>query len=178
MRYDRPIGQPKPRVGSAIARRRCAIHQENWPGALAQPSALPHEFRPQPWADLLAGVSHDSPRESLRWIHIEQIVQSIIGSGLADRLAGRLSLSGFDVADRSTWPAESMVGAPPVEVIRVYTPWCDYPSPPGRVTIEHITCTGRNDRITRDTSDAVPLFWRFVSEKFGVAVAQSNQGSD
>jgi hypothetical protein len=28
--------------------------------------------------------------------------------------------------------------------------------------------TGRNDRIERQVDEAVPLFWRFVTEKFGV----------
>ena len=38
----------------------------------------------------------------------------------------------------------------------------------GHVLVEHLPDTGRNDRIERPLGDAVPLFWRFVQEKFGV----------
>jgi hypothetical protein len=38
----------------------------------------------------------------------------------------------------------------------------------GCVLIEHLSITGRNDRIERPVAEAVPLFWRFLVEKFGV----------
>lgn len=37
-----------------------------------------------------------------------------------------------------------------------------------RVTIEHRTATGRDDRISRPATEALPLFWRFAIEKFGI----------
>lgn len=40
---------------------------------------------------------------------------------------------------------------------------------PGTVVVEHLSTTGRDDRVERPVSDAVPLFWRFVTEKFGIA---------
>ena len=38
----------------------------------------------------------------------------------------------------------------------------------GLVLIEHLSVTGRNDRIERPVDEAVPLFWRFMIEKFVV----------
>jgi hypothetical protein len=32
----------------------------------------------------------------------------------------------------------------------------------------HLSLTGRNDRIERPIAEAIPLFWRFVIEKFGI----------
>ena len=39
------------------------------------------------------------------------------------------------------------------------------------VVIEHESATGHLDRIERPSGEAVPLFWRFVIEKFGIAPA-------
>jgi hypothetical protein len=36
------------------------------------------------------------------------------------------------------------------------------------VLIEQQSLTGHDDRIERLASEAVPLFWRFMIEKFGV----------
>jgi hypothetical protein len=38
----------------------------------------------------------------------------------------------------------------------------------GWVAVEHVTVTGRDERIDRPAAETVPLFWRFVMEKFGV----------
>lgn len=38
----------------------------------------------------------------------------------------------------------------------------------GGVFIEHRSVTGHDDGIFRDGAEAVPLFWRFMIEKFGV----------
>ncbi len=61
--------------------------------------------------------------------------------------------------------ASAPTGAPPIEVLVVSTPV------PGQVQIAHRTVSGHPDVITRPTSDAVPLFWRFVLEKFGITGA-------
>jgi hypothetical protein len=37
-----------------------------------------------------------------------------------------------------------------------------------KVRIEHLSVTGRNDRIERPVDESVALFWRFMIEKFGV----------
>jgi hypothetical protein len=38
----------------------------------------------------------------------------------------------------------------------------------GMVVVEHLSVTGRHDRITRPMLEAVPLFWQFMIEKLGV----------
>lgn len=44
------------------------------------------------------------------------------------------------------------------------------PPPDGLVRVEHYTHTNRNDEIERPADEAVRLFWRFVREKFGLAM--------
>jgi hypothetical protein len=39
----------------------------------------------------------------------------------------------------------------------------------GHVIIEHLSTTGYNDLVDRPVADAVPLFWRFMIEKFGIS---------
>jgi hypothetical protein len=51
---------------------------------------------------------------------------------------------------------------PPYDLVAVRTP------PEGRVRIEHMAVTGLRDKIERPANEAVPLFWRFMIEKFGV----------
>ena len=45
------------------------------------------------------------------------------------------------------------------------------PPPAGMVAIEHTSLTGRTDHVERPVGEAVPLFWRFMAEKFGVVAA-------
>lgn len=60
---------------------------------------------------------------------------------------------------------------PPVDVVAVRAPGSPIRVPPGTVLIEHLSTTGHDDRITRPAGEAVPLFWRFMIEKFGVEPA-------
>jgi hypothetical protein len=57
---------------------------------------------------------------------------------------------------------------PPYDVIAVRAPGLIGKTPAGQVIIEHLTCSGHNDVIQRSTRDAVPLFWRFMIEKYGI----------
>ncbi|MEV0681037.1 hypothetical protein AB0I60_31420 [Actinosynnema sp. NPDC050436] len=43
----------------------------------------------------------------------------------------------------------------------------------GDVLIEHRSPTGHDDRVIVPVAQAVPLFWRFVAEKFGVHADRS-----
>ena len=65
------------------------------------------------------------------------------------------------------WVASSPIQDPPLDVIVVRAPGSLYEPSAGNVLIEHLSVTGRNDRIERPAIDAVPLFWRFAIEKFG-----------
>jgi hypothetical protein len=42
----------------------------------------------------------------------------------------------------------------------------------GHVRIEHLSRTGYHEDIERPQEEAVPLFWRFMMEKFGVSSGQ------
>jgi hypothetical protein len=57
---------------------------------------------------------------------------------------------------------------PPFDVIAVRAPGSLREPPSGEVLIEHLAPTGRDERISRPAAEAVPLFWRFVIEKFGL----------
>jgi hypothetical protein len=59
----------------------------------------------------------------------------------------------------------------PFDLVAVRSPGSAHPSHSGLVLIEHLTVTGNNDRIERPTGEAVPLFWRFMIEKYGVSPA-------
>jgi hypothetical protein len=48
-----------------------------------------------------------------------------------------------------------------------------------KVVIESCSLTGRIDRIERPVAETVPLFWRFMIEKFGVPPRRrSNEATD
>lgn len=93
--------------------------------------------------------------------HVEELIQSIIGSSLADRLVGLTSM--FDLV-----VAQAPATNPPFDVIHVRSPFSLRRPGRGLVVIEHVSTTGYDDRIERATSETVPLFWRFVSEKWGL----------
>ena len=57
---------------------------------------------------------------------------------------------------------------PPVQLVAVRAPSSLAKVSDGCVLIEHLSIKGRNDRIVRPVAEAVPLFWRFMIEKFGV----------
>lgn len=57
---------------------------------------------------------------------------------------------------------------PPYNIVAVRAPGSMRPPHAGAVRIEHLATTGRNDDIERPVDDAVPLFWRFMIEKFDV----------
>ncbi|MFC7597545.1 hypothetical protein ACFQU3_19675 [Terrabacter sp. GCM10028922] len=58
---------------------------------------------------------------------------------------------------------------PPYGVVAVRAPGSPRRPREGHVLIEHLSVTGHDDKIERPVAEAVPLFWRFMIEKFGVA---------
>jgi hypothetical protein len=93
--------------------------------------------------------------------HLLGIVRSIRQSGVEDSLAGMTSMHDLIVAI-------APVQSPPIDTIVVRAPGSVHAPTHGRVLIEHVSVTGRNDRIERPTDNATPLFWRFAIEKFGI----------
>lgn len=86
------------------------------------------------------------------------IVRSVIAEGAADQLAAHTSMhdlvvTAVPVSEKPDW----IRVAPAAET----------------VVIRHASdLTGPGDEIERPTSEALPLFWRFVIEKFGIHPAR------
>jgi len=57
---------------------------------------------------------------------------------------------------------------PPTTFVAVRAPGSLAKPSEGLVLIEHLSVTGRSNRIERPVDETVPLFWRFMIEKFGV----------
>ncbi|MFD7653552.1 hypothetical protein ACFV4N_06190 [Actinosynnema sp. NPDC059797] len=120
----------------------------------------PHPFREQPW-DRIAAWFHEVAAQNRHYRHMADIVDSVRACGGEERLAGLTSMHDLVVTPR---PVRA---APPVEVVVVRAPSSGLVGE-GGVLIAHWSTTGRDDEIHRPADEAVPLFWRFVIEKFGV----------
>jgi hypothetical protein len=122
--------------------------------------APPYPFRPAPWADIderFAEFATVHPEFS----HMSAIVKSVRSVGAAGDLAAHTSMHDLMVLAQP-------IPDPPYDVVAVRAPSSLSRPSDGCVLIEHLAVSGRNDRIERPVSEAVPLFWRFMIEKFGV----------
>jgi hypothetical protein len=127
-----------------------------------------YSFREQPWTDIrafLGGMAAKSPD----FRYLTDFVDSIVESGADEFLAGDTSMHDLLVALR---PAGTKVG----ELIAIRAPSSLTHPPVGRVRIEHLSSTGRNDSIDRPPADAVRLFWRLVFEKYGLPEGPQEAG--
>ncbi len=123
-----------------------------------------HPIRPEPWPDIasfLTGIAERHPS----FQHMADIVDSVIDSGSADRLGAFTSMHDLMVV---ATPIPEL----PYEIVAVRAPGSVHPSRDGLVLIEHLTVSGNDDRIERPAAEAVPLFWRFMIEKYGVHPAK------
>ncbi len=119
-----------------------------------------HVFPERSWDDIasfLGGMAEQ--HESFGYQ--DAIVQSVLVSGGRESLAGLTSM--HDLVVTST-----PVSAPPLDVVIVRAPNSLHRPSVGHVLIEQQSVTGHDDRIERPADEAVPLFWRFMIEKFGV----------
>ncbi|RUL92766.1 MULTISPECIES: hypothetical protein [Micromonospora] len=125
--------------------------------------AYPGEFHEMPWPKIEAQLGEWCAR-SPQMRPMLDIVRSVLSSGADAQLAGLLSMTDLVVVAR---PAPS----PPYDevIVRYQAPW---------ITVETLTHNGRNDRIRRPVEDAVPLFWRFMIEKFGIHPSPSGAPLD
>lgn len=117
-------------------------------------------FGERPWADIrsfLGGMAARYPE----FRYLVDITDSVIDSGAEEVLAGSTSMHDLMVVP-------CPVGAQVREMIAVRAPGSMRPGPAGQVRIEHLSSTGLNDCIDRPASEAVPLYWRFVIEKYGI----------
>jgi hypothetical protein len=120
-------------------------------------------FRQKPW-DTIAARFHDIARAHPPHQHMADIVDSVLASGVAHKLAGNTVMHDLIVID-------TPIPDPPYAVIYVCSPFTHHGGVGlggGWVRIFHHSVTGRLEQIDRPSSEALALFWRFVIEKFGV----------
>jgi len=122
--------------------------------------APPYPFIPAPWAysdERFAEFATDHPE----FIHMSAIVKSVRSVGAEGDLAAHASMHDLIVLAQP-------IPDPPYDVVAVRVPGSVSRPSDGWVLVEHLSATGRNDRIERPVGEAIPLFWRFMIEKFGV----------
>lgn len=123
-----------------------------------RPGGWPYRFVPTPWAEMSAfldAVADVNPTHR----HLAAIAASVRAGGQETNLAGLTSMHDLIVRSRP-------LSDPPVDVVAVRSPSSLVHVPAGMVVIEHLSTTGHDDRIMRPVDEAVPLFWRFMAEKF------------
>jgi hypothetical protein len=94
--------------------------------------------------------------------HMEAIVQSVLDSDATARLAAYTSMHDLIVVGVP-------IPEPPYGVVAVRAPGSLHPPRDGHVLIEEMFVTGHDDKIERPVVEAVPLFWWFMIEKYGIA---------
>lgn len=117
-------------------------------------------FRMRPWPEIHGSFQELASDDPL-FQHMADVVASVLACGKTAELAGTTSMHDLIVARQP-------LVAPPYDVVFVRAPSSLRPVPSGKVVIEHLSTTGHDDRIERPVADTVPLFWRFMIEKFAV----------
>ena len=122
--------------------------------------AWPGRFHEVPWREISTRFDAMAAKHAeLR--PLADIAASVLACGGERQLAGLMSMHDLVVA------ARPLPEHPPVPVVVVRSSSSGYVGADG-VFIEHRSVTGHDDGIFRPGSEAVPLFWRFMIEKFGV----------
>ena len=93
-----------------------------------------------------------------------EIVDSIVGRGASEVLAGNYTIG----AVLHVVNADAAV--PPYSAISVETILAGR-SGSAAVEISHTSASGLREHVVRPVDAAVPLFWRFVTAKFGIVGA-------
>jgi len=99
--------------------------------------------------------------------YLAEVAASVIETESTELLAGLTSV--HDIIVTSTPVPDA-----PLDVVAVRAPGSLRAPQMGKVLIEHLAVSGHNDRIERPAMDAVPLFWRFILEKFGIHPASTS----
>ena len=89
------------------------------------------------------------------------IVDSVIASGADRLLAVTTSMHDLIITPKP-------VTDPPMDVVAVRAPGSLRQHAAGTVVVEHLSVQGANTSIERPASEAIPLFWRFITTEFGV----------
>lgn len=120
----------------------------------------PYPFRKREWIDLLDEYRGAATRRPTL-VPLVFIIESVLESHMADRLAVTTSL--WDLVITPGPPGE-----PPLDVIIVRSDVSMSPSAPGEVRIQQFATSGLKEDLTRPATEVLPLFWRFVIEKYGL----------
>ena len=123
-------------------------------------------MRTRPWDEIAAFLAEVNT-ETGRFVHLHELLRSIETSGVADALSAGTSMHDLIVVPTPPdWPIR--------QAIVVRAPGSLRQGPTGTVVIEHLTESGHDERIVRPAAETVPLFWRFVVEKYGIRPAQNS----
>jgi len=117
-------------------------------------------FRGRPWEEIRDWYAE------LGWTEVEPlvaVVDSVLQCGGAERLVATTSMHDLWVARRVGGGAASAV-----DVIKVCSASSMRAVRHGEILVVHTSHSGQEEELSRPTSEAVPLFWRFVSEKWGI----------
>lgn len=118
---------------------------------------FPWPFVGRSWRETL-----DEYHEHADWptlAPLRSVLESVVDNQMEDRLALKTSM--WDLLITSAPPS-----GPPVDIIVVRQP-----ERRDEITIEHWATSGKTERITRPADEVLPLFWRFVLEKYGIKTA-------
>jgi hypothetical protein len=136
------------------------VRRYGWHHAAVRTHGWNHPFPDRSWEDIASFLDGMALRDE-SFSYLSAIVHSVLDTPAAGLLAGRTSMHDLVVT-------ATPVPEPPLDVVIVRAPSSLHPPPSGQVLIEQQSLTRYNDRIERPTAEAVPLFWRFMIEKFGV----------
>jgi hypothetical protein len=122
-----------------------------------------YPFPVRPWADII-GFYEGLVADGATFVRpVLLIAQSVVAEGAADELVGHTSMQDLVVTSA---PVAYRTDSVRVSLLPDLS----------RVRISHhspfLGHLGLGDSIERDVDDAVPLFWRFCIEKFGVHPAR------
>jgi hypothetical protein len=93
--------------------------------------------------------------------YLAEVAASVIETESTEVLAALTSM--HDIIVTSTPIPDA-----PLDVVAVRAPGSLRPPEMGQVLVEHLAVSGHNDRIQRPVTEAIPLSWRFMIEKFGI----------
>ena len=119
---------------------------------------FPYAVKRQDWQSLVEEYSTAPAAVA----PVAQIVESVATSGQTEDLVFATSMWDLIVTP-------SPIGDPPVDVVAVRGATGTASVAPDRIVVEHLPLVGIADRIERPAAEAVPLFWRFMIEKYGIA---------
>ncbi|MFT4295175.1 MAG: hypothetical protein QM582_07155 [Micropruina sp.] len=120
-------------------------------------------FPGRPWSDIIATYESRLENGALFVSPMLDVARSVVAEQADSQLVGHTSMNDLLVTSLP-------LGEGPIDHVRVSSRGS------GTVRISHMSFRGRDDDITRPTSEALPLFWRFMIEKYGVHPARDRRG--